>query len=295
MSQLDPAATSIIDRSTFHQGGRNGILLIHGLGGTPVEMRFVSQALARAGFTVYCCQLAGHCGKPDELRRSTREEWCQSVRAAYDRLAQSCDTILAGGLSMGAMLALNLALEKPGAVHGLILLAPSLKLDGWSMPWTSRHILSRVRPTIWRSNVYLKERPPYGIKDERIRAFVLASMQSDDSSNAGVFSTPLHSFAHFNSLVARVRPRLGEITAPTLIIHPRHDDMADLANAITLQRQLAGLVELVVLDDSYHIITLDRQRHIVVDRVVAFAEALARRRGSDVEQPARQQRGTRSE
>lgn len=41
-----------IDRRTFHRGGRTGILLIHGLGGTPVEVRFVAQGLARAGGTL---------------------------------------------------------------------------------------------------------------------------------------------------------------------------------------------------------------------------------------------------
>ena len=50
----------IEDRSMFVPGGRVGVLLIHGLGGTPVELRFIAQGLARAGYTVYCCQLAGH-------------------------------------------------------------------------------------------------------------------------------------------------------------------------------------------------------------------------------------------
>lgn len=269
-NQQPPGAT---DRSTFHKGGRTGFLLIHGLGGTPVELRFVAQGLARAGYTVYCCQLAGHCGTPDELRHSTRQQWCDSVEAAHDRLRQSCDTIIAGGLSMGAILALYLAHRRPQQVHGLALFAPTLKLDGWSMPWYSP-LLNLVRPTPYRSNIYLKEHPPYGIKDERIRSFVLDSMQSGDSSAAGVFSTPLHSLAHFNSLAATVRGQLPAIKVPTLILHPRDDDMASLNNAITIQRKLGGLVELVVLDDSYHIITLDRQRHIVSDRTVSFAQAL---------------------
>lgn len=267
----------IKDRSTFHQGGRTGFLLIHGLGGTPIELRFVAQGLARAGFTVMCCQLAGHCGTPDELRLSTRQQWCDSVLEAHSRLSAICDTVIAGGLSMGAILALYLAQERPKDVHGLALFAPSLKLDGWSMPWYSP-FMHLVRPTPWKSKIYLTERPPYGIKDERIRAFVLNSMQSGDSSGAGVFSTPLHAFAHFNSLVAKVRPRLSQVKVPTLILHPRDDDMASLNNAVTIQRKLSGMVELVVLDDSYHIITLDRQRHVVVDRTVAFGNSLQNKR-----------------
>ena len=34
---------------------------------------------------------------------------------------------------------------RPEGVHGLLLYAPTLKLDGWSMPWYSR-VLQYVRP-----------------------------------------------------------------------------------------------------------------------------------------------------
>ena len=276
---LSRSVDAIADRSIFHSGGRTGFLLIHGLGGTPVELRFVAQGLARAGYTVYCCQLAGHCSTPDALRLSSAAQWCDSVEDALGKLEKSCGTIIAGGLSMGAILALDLAVKHPGRVHGLALFAPTLVLDGWSMPWRSR-LLKYVRPTRWKSKIYLKEHPPYGIKDERIRAFIVNSMLSGDSGAAGVFSTPLHSLAEFNGLALKLKRRLGEIKAPTLILHPREDDMASLDNSIFIQRKLGGLVELVVLDDSYHIITLDRQRHLVVDRTVAFAQSLEAQRAA---------------
>ena len=74
--------------------------------------------LARAGYTVYCCQLAGHCGTPEELRRSTWHEWYASVEAAHDKLKEHCDVILAGGLSMGGILALHLAQNRPDGRAG---------------------------------------------------------------------------------------------------------------------------------------------------------------------------------
>ena len=64
-----------------------------------------------------------------------------------------------------------------------------------------------------------------------------------------------------------------------LIIPPREADIADLSSAMYLQRHLAGPVDMVVLDDSYHIITLDKQRHIVVERTVEFAKHLEQRLG----------------
>lgn len=268
--------TAIEDKSMFLPGGRVGVLLIHGLGGTPVELRFVAQALGRAGHTVYCCQLAGHCGTPEELRRSTWQEWYASVEEAHDRLKQDCDVILAGGLSMGGILALHLAYNRPEEVQGLLLFAPTLKLDGWSMPWHSK-LLQYIRPLPIRLEIDLAEREPYGIKDERVRRLVLSSMQSGDSGAAGIFSTPLRSFAHFNCLVATVKPNLGKIKQPALIVHPRDDDMASFKNAQYLQARLGGLVDTLVLDDSYHIVTLDQQRHIVAERTERFVSWVASR------------------
>jgi carboxylesterase len=273
MSETTGHVDQTQDRSLFIPGGRVGVLLVHGLGGTPVEMRYVAQALARAGHTVYCCQLAGHCGTPEELRRSTWREWYASVEAAHDKLKQHCDVILTGGLSMGCMLALHLAYNRPNSVHGLLLYAPALRLDGWAMPWHSR-LLRFVKPTPIPLEFDLPESEPYGIKDERMRAIVVSGMQSGNSGESGTFSTPMRSLANMNALVSVVRRNLGKIKQPTLIVHPRNDDMASLRNAQYLQTHMGGLVDCLVLDNSYHIVTLDQQRHLVADRSVAFVAVL---------------------
>lgn len=263
------------DRSTFHSGNRVGFLLIHGLGGTPVEMRYVAQGIARAGFTVHCCQLAGHCASIDELRNSTPEQWYASVEAAHDRLRQHCDVIIAGGLSMGGILAAQLAQNRPEGVQGLVFYAPTFWLNGWSMPWHSR-ILRYIRPSRLNIRLTLPEHEPYGLKDERVRGLVVQSMQGKDSSEAGVFCTPVRCLSHFNAMCDIVRPRLKDIKAPSLILHPRDDDLADIDNAFYLQRHLGGPVDMVVLEDSYHIITLDKQRQLVVERSIVFGETIAR-------------------
>jgi carboxylesterase len=278
--------TVIPDRSTLHAGSRVGLLLIHGLGGTPVELRYLAQGLGRSGFTVYCCQLAGHCSSVETLRTSTWREWYASVEEAHDRLKEHCDVIIAGGLSMGGILAAHLAQNRPSDVHGLAFLAPTLWLNGWSMPWHSA-ILRLLRPTRFNVKMTLPEHEPYGLKDERVRALVVKSMQSKDSSEAGVFCTPLRCFSHFNSLCDVVKPRLGEVKVPSLIIHPRDDDIADIDNAFYLQRRLGGRVEMVVLEDSYHIITLDKQRQVVVERTAAFAEDIARANAERIARPGR--------
>jgi carboxylesterase len=190
---------------------------------------------------------------------------------------------------MGGILGTLLAQNRPDEVHGLLLLAPTLKLDGWSMPWYSR-VINYIVPTPIPLELELPEHEPYGIKDDRVRALIVNAMKSGDASQAGVFSTPVRSFANFNVLVKRVKKRLGTVRQPALIVHPRHDDMASLKNAQYLQTHLAGLVDTLILDDSYHIVTLDQQRHLVVDRTVSFVARVASGRAAIVEREAARER-----
>ena len=278
---------AILDYSERFRGGPIGFLLIHGLGGTPVELRFVARGLARAGHTVHCPQLAGHCGSFEDLRATGWTDWYASVRTAHAELSRSCKTVIVGGLSMGAILALHLAAEYPMDVHATTLFAPTLKLDGWGVPWYS--VFFNLVRTEWAANfVRFAEREPYGIKDPRLRALVTAAIHSGDSAKAGQLCNPGRVMLEMRRLVAVVRRELFRIEQPTLIVHPRHDDRASLGNAAYLQGALAGTVETCVLDDSYHVITVDRQRDIVVDRAAAFAKrifgrSLGHRRGEATE------------
>ncbi len=281
----DVAATGksgISDRSIFLPGGKTGILLIHGLGGTPIEMKMTARGLNRAGFTVYCCQLAGHCGSEADLLATGWRDWYASAETALERLSAECDTVLTGGLSMGAMLALMLAARNPEQVDGCLCFAPTLWYDGFSLPWT--RIL--LRPLYWTpagQKYRFVEHEPYGVKDERIRAAVVKALTSGDSSEAGLLGTPSQSLHQFWLMIDVVKKQLKSIKTPVFIAHAREDDIASLKNAIYLQKNLGGTVDMLVLDDSYHLVTIDRQRDIVIDRAISFANFVASR----VKRPAR--------
>ena len=264
------------DRSMHFSGGRTGVLLIHGLGGTPIEMRFIAIGLARAGYTVSCPQLAGHCGSAHDLKATRWQDWYASVEAAHDKLCEDCDTVIVGGLSMGALLALHLAAQRPDQVQGLALFAPTLRLDGWSIPWYAR--LFGLVGNKWVADLIdFVEREPFGIKDARVRGLINAALNSGDSSQAGQLRTPGRSMLELRWLTNAVSSLLGTITQPVLILHPREDDRASIGNAFCLQQKLAGRVEMVVLEDSYHIVTLDRQRHVVMERTSRFVADVRQR------------------
>ncbi len=91
-------------------GHRHGVLLIHGFTGTPANVRLLGERLHAAGFTVHGPLLPGHGTKLEDMRTfGGRKPWRDTVLAAYDALAETCDTVSVGGLSMGGVLSLILA------------------------------------------------------------------------------------------------------------------------------------------------------------------------------------------
>ena len=272
--QLKRAETPCADRSQFIRGGRLGVLLIHGLGGTPIELRFVAQGLARAGHTVYCCQLAGHCGTPEELRRSTWQRMVRErrggARPAQGALRHHRCRRPVDGRHPGHCTSPKTG---PTTCTASCSYAPTLKLDGWSMPWYSR-VLHYLRPLPIRLRVR-----PHRARALRLEGRARARAWSCPACRAAMPARPACSArrcAHspistrWSSVVKR---DLGKVRQPALIVHPRDDDMASLKNAHYLQTHLGGLVDTLVLDDSYHMVTLDQQRHIVAERTDAFRGA----------------------
>ena len=264
---------SMIKQADFMlRGGRAGVLLIHGLTGTPAEMRFVGKGLNRAGFTVYGMQLAGHCGTESDLLRTGWRDWTRSVREGADRLRDEVDHLFVAGLSMGSVLALNLAIERPQWVDGLGLYGSTLFYDGWTIPRRAR--LSFLLPLVCGMGLFRQRRFmesfPYGIKDERVRLRIAGAMLDGQSEAAGLPGNPWPSLAEFHKLVWHVRPHLQDVRAPALIMHAADDDIASVRNVRVLERRITGPTETVLLNDSYHMITVDGERDKVISRSADF-------------------------
>jgi len=262
--------------SLFVPGGRKGVLLVHSLGGSPIELRFLAHALGKDGYTVYCPMLSGLAGGTDVSGLSSWTDWYAALETAHDEISKQCDTVLVGGISAGTMLALRLAAVRPDRVDGLILFSPTLWPNGWAIPWYFN--LFRIIEHKWAARLFhFKAREPHGIKDNRLRSFILDALQSDSEVIEDLFGRGGGLVLEFRKLVRNVKPLLKKVKHHTLMFHPRHDDQSDLSNSIAIQRKLGGLVELHVLDDCYHMVTLDRQRSIVVERTTEFAARLTKR------------------
>lgn len=259
------------------EGGRSGVLLIHGLTGTPMEMRLLGKGLNRAGFTVHGMQLAGHCGDVDDLLATGWRDWYASVERAADEMLDKVDQLFVGGLSMGALLALKLAADRPGRIAGVGVYGATFRYDGWSIPRLAR--LSFMLPLLKKLGIgrgrSFMEQPPYGIRDERLRAQISTAMLGGDSAAAGLPGNPWYALAEMYGLAADVRRRLPQVVAPCLVAHASEDDIASLRNAELVVRNVGAPTELLLLEDSYHMITIDRERRTLIERSAAFFERIA--------------------
>ena len=277
--------------SLFIPGGQTGILLVHSMGGSPLELKFVAQNLARQGHTVYCPVVPGLTFGTDVSGMSTWRDWYEAMETAFDQLRRMCDTVLIGGASAGGTLALRLAALRQDEAAGLLLFAPTLDVNGWAIPRSLRlfHLVSDK----WTARLFRFRTPaPYGIKDERVRNFALEALKGDEATSNDITVREGGVVFEFFRLVRNVKPLLPKIRLHTMIFHPRADDQSDIRNTLTLQRKLGGMVEVCVLDNSYHLVTLDRQRGYVADRAIefvdrVFAQVAAKPAVAQTKQPAR--------
>ena len=252
-------------------GGKVGVLLIHGLCGTPAEMRFVAMGLGRAGYTVHCPLLAGHGGSRADIVKTGWQDWYCSAETALIELRKECDTVIVGGLCLGSIIGLHLAMKQPELVQGVALFSPTLWVNGWAMPWYTK-LFGLVRHKWLANMMQFPDAASLGIKCPRVREFVRQALANSDGSDLGTNGTPAAMLLEHRWMVKAAMKGLKTVKQPILIMHSREDDHANLNNATYLQRALGGIVDMVVLNDSYHMITLDKQRQVVVDQTRSFVD-----------------------
>jgi carboxylesterase len=82
-------------------------------------------------------------------------------------------------------------------------------------------------------------------------------------------------FYQLRRLVRTVIPLLGRINAPMLLIHPQEDDTASVKNSELIHARISSPVKrLVILTDSYHVVTADQEREKVGAAMIDFLAPL---------------------
>ncbi len=234
-----------------------GVLLCHGFTGSPASLRPWAAHLAAAGYAVRLPLLAGHGTRWQDMNLTTFEHWLSGVRAELDELSDRCRCVLVGGLSMGGTLALRLAELHADRVAGLMLVNPSVMTTRFDARFAP--VLRRLRPLLLRVMPSLP-----GIVDDIAKPGV---------TEAGYPRIPIIAALSLQAAWPVVRADLPLVTSPLLLLHSRVDHVVEPANsAIVLTEVSSRNVREVMLENSYHVATLDHDAPLIFSESVDFIE-----------------------
>lgn len=245
------------EREDIRIAGRRpeAVLLLHGLTGVPNELHVLGGAIATDGYAVHIPLLPGRGTVPTDMDRLSWQDWMATAVAAYDALAAEHDAVIVGGLSAGGTMALDLALRRP--IRALLLYAAAVRVA---------HRAAYLAPFGWR--VIRRWRSPGARR--------MDGGGLPDGSLATYDPTPVRAVAELVRGMRLVRPRLGEIVAPALVMHAEGDRWVPVSSAREIAARLGGSVELDILPGDGHAITAGADRDAVAARTRAFLAGVDR-------------------
>lgn len=225
-------------------------LCLHGLTGTPYEVRPLGEALAARGVRALGPVLPGHGGTPDELAGlAGPEPWLAAARAHARALRARHQAVFAVGLSMGGLLALALAAEDE--VDAAVVVGTPLALP---LP------IRLVVPWAWRLRPFHPKTGGSDIRDDAARA-----------RHPSLPVMPLRSVSALIRLQRAVRLRLPRVRVPLLVAHGAHDRTARPADAEAILSGVASPVrERFACPRSGHVVPVDHDGPALAEAVAEF-------------------------
>jgi carboxylesterase len=240
-----------------------GVVLSHGLTGTPQSMRAWGEYLAGEGIGVRGPRLPGHGTRWQDLNRTRWPDWYGEVERAVDDLRREYRSVFVFGQSMGGTLTLRLAQERGDDLAGIALVNPSvttLRRDAsiapyiqWFVPWVP------------------------GVAND---------IRKPGATELAYDRLPTRAAVSLTALWRLVRADLERVQCPVLLFHSPSDHVVEPVNsALVLEGIGSHDVTDVVLAESHHVATLDNDAETIFSDSVAFVRRVHAARA--VTQPAR--------
>ena len=223
-----------------------GVLFIHGLSASPASLKDWMEAInGNLNVSVRAPLLPGHGKTWEALSKVRWQDWEQEVLAAYDTLAREHPKVAVCGMSMGGTLAcLVAARRKPVA---MVLMNHLMWLD---QPLFLAPLLRRLTTSL---------------------APIAGDIKKPGVVEPAYDRLPTASIDEMRKLMKVVQPLLPGITIPTLIFKSREDHVIPAISATRTMDQLGSTQkELVWLDNSYHVATLDYDGPLIIERSAQF-------------------------
>jgi carboxylesterase len=252
---------------------RRAVLLLHGLTGSPFEMRYFGGKLHKMGYDIFCPCLPGHCTNIENLKSKSWQDWADFARKQFYTLLSIYDEVFISGLCLGALIALSIAIED-NTPRAIALLSPTLALDGWSLPWYRFLIALAQTPLRHVIDYSFKEAEPYGIKNERVRRKIISLLRTNNI--AAYDRYPAVTIIELKRISKYIRQSVGKVKVPAIVIHAELDDITKIRNAEFIYENVGSSdKEFVRLKDSYHLITVDNEKDIVIQRTGEFFDCVS--------------------
>ena len=235
--------------------GDVGVLLFHGLHGTPRNFQAVMTGLEQRRIHYYAPMLGGERPSPADGLGFNARRFAADAEYAYRLLAKRCKRIVVEGHSFGALQATDVASRHP--VAGLALVSPAYRItQRWYLPPSMESWVKTLTPVMPLLPKFSPARMNDPVGLENYSGFNMFSLQSVSA---------LIDYTH------EVLPRAGKVQAPVLALISSGDEVIDIPSAEAGVKSLGSNdKEIIRYTRSNHLILLDYDRREANEKVLGF-------------------------
>jgi 3-oxoadipate enol-lactonase len=253
-----------IDLYCRDEGRGPPIVLLHMVGGNHTVWNTVVPALAKE-FRVLAPDLRGHGRTPAPPgSHFTFAELAGDVVRLLD--TKSVDSAYVVGLSGGALLALRVALDRPGRVRGLVLISGAGYVDNHTRAISQR----------WSETLRTEGPDAFALrllKDLYYPDWIEAHLDFADAVRANAKRQDFGPAERWAASMERFdeRARIASIRRPTLIVQAMDDQVIDASHGRILRQSIPN-AQIRILAETGHMVPLERPSE-TAEAIAEFARA----------------------
>jgi carboxylesterase len=243
------------------------VILLPGLQGSMLELGSIPKAIKKIGHT--CCVPRIH-GYSAQSGIESFDIWLANLDAVVNFLLKNHNQVSIIGLSMGATLAIAYEADYQKNIP-VVALSPVFAFDGWSVPWyyPLLYVVFKLGITNW----HYKESQPFGLRNPEVRRRVAKQILEQETTEVGSASLSAKHLYQSLLLIKFAKKILNDFRADIKIICSVDDDVvAPKTIDMIAQNIRSSTCQMVWLGGSYHIITLDNEREIVINESLEFIQ-----------------------
>ena len=243
------------------------VVFLPGLQGSMLELGSIPKAIKKLGHTSCIPRIHGYSAQSGF---DAFDIWLSELDSVVNLLLENHDQVCLIGLSMGATLAIAYEADYQKGVP-VVALSPVFAFDGWSVPWyyPLLYIVFKLGITNW----HYKESQPYGLRNPEVRRRVAKQILEQETTEVGSASLSAKHLYQSLRLIEFTKKILQDFRSDLKIICSIDDDVVAPITIDWISKSIrSSTCKIIWLGGSYHIITLDNEREIVVNESVEFIQ-----------------------